>query len=90
MIILLQHSRYKIFVKIQLSLKFSGKKKCETKENLADKALKAQKRKDIETEKKEKIKKKTVDTLLKKKDSKVIFCFVHTIKLDFRFILGML
>jgi len=55
-----------------LALDFtSGKKKCETKENLADKALKAQKRKDIETEKKEKIKKKTVDTLLKKKDSKM-------------------
>ena len=57
---------------------------------MADKALKAQKRKDIETEKKEKIKKKTVDTLLKKKDSKVIFCFFHTKKLNFKFILGML
>ena len=46
------------------------KKKPEVKEDLAEKAIKAQKRKEVETEKKEKIKQKTMDTLLKKKDSK--------------------
>lgn len=39
-------------------------------EDHAEKAIKAKKRKEIESEKKEKIKKKTLDTLLKKKDSK--------------------
>merc|ERR1719342_187099 len=36
-----------------------------------EKAIKAQKRKELETEKREKMKQKTMDTLLKKKDSKV-------------------
>jgi len=54
-----------------LSLDFGGKRKSETKENLAEKALKAQKRRNQESEKKEKIKKKTMDTLLKKKDAKI-------------------
>ena len=47
------------------------KKKAELKEeDSEEKAIKAKKRRDVETEKKEKIKKKTLDTLLKKKDSK--------------------
>jgi len=54
-----------------LSLNFGGKRKSETKENLAEKALKAQKRRNQESEKKEKMKKKTMDTLLKKKDKKI-------------------
>jgi len=53
-----------------LGLDFGIKKKNETKADLAEKALKAQKRKEVQTEKKEKIKQKTMDTLLKKKDSK--------------------
>ena len=48
-----------------------SKRKTEQKDDTAEKALKAQKRREVETVKKEKIKQKTVDTLLKKKDSKV-------------------
>jgi len=54
-----------------VSLDYGVKKKTESKEDLAEKALKAQKRREVETEKKEKMKQKTMDTLLKKKDSKV-------------------
>jgi len=53
-----------------ISLDYGFKKKDVTPSNLIEKALKAQKRKEIESEKKEKIKKKTMDFLLKKKDSK--------------------
>jgi len=53
------------------SLHYGLKKKpAESKEDLLEKAIKAQKRREIETEKKEKIKQKTMDTILKKKDSK--------------------
>lgn len=53
-----------------ISLDYGFKKKDMTPSNLIEKALKAQKRKEIESEKKEKMKKKTMDFLLKKKDSK--------------------
>ena len=48
-----------------------GVKKMEKEITEEEKAIKAQKRKELETEKREKIKQKTMDTLLKKKDSKV-------------------
>jgi len=53
-----------------ISLDYGFKKKNTAPSNLIEKALKAQKRKELESEKKEKMKKKTMDTLLKKKDSK--------------------
>lgn len=42
-----------------------------TEEDKVEKMVKAAKRKELETEKREKMKQKTMDTLLKKKDSKV-------------------
>jgi len=48
-----------------------GVKKMEKEITDEEKAIKAQKRKELETEKREKMKQKTMDTLLKKKDSKV-------------------
>ena len=54
-------------------LDFGGKQSKEkemTEEDKVEKMVKAQKRKEMETEKKEKMKQKTMDTLLKKKDSK--------------------
>jgi len=56
-------------------LEFGGKPakvdKEMTEEDKVEKMVKAQKRKEMETEKREKMKQKTMDTLLKKKDSKV-------------------
>jgi len=56
-------------------LEFGGKpakvEKEMTEEDKVEKMVKAQKRKEMETEKREKMKQKTMDTLLKKKDSKV-------------------
>merc|ERR1712203_979190 len=56
-------------------LEFGGKpakvEKDMTEEDKVEKMVKAQKRKEMETEKREKMKQKTMDTLLKKKDSKV-------------------
>ena len=47
-----------------------GKKTAEKEMTEEERAIKAQKRRELETEKKEKMKQKTMDMLLKKKDSK--------------------
>lgn len=53
-----------------MALDYGYKKKEENEETLKIKAIKSQKRKEIELEKREQDKKKTMDRLLKKKDSK--------------------
>ena len=53
-----------------LAMLHFGKKTAEKEMTEEERAIKAQKRRELETEKKEKMKQKTMDMLLKKKDSK--------------------